>query len=87
MKLEEVYKQAEELLNERHHPMTKIEIKCWVYHSESRVRNNNEPFTFNNYTHCLDMHTYMTYINSGLIDCSDIGGKEEAQKVVQQWFS
>lgn len=59
------------------HVMTKIMLKCWVNHSESRNRNGNKPFTFDNYTSHMRDKDYFEQVQLNIIDCSDIGGKEE----------
>lgn len=87
MTIEEVRQQAEEMLSRRMNDYSKIEVKCWVYHSESRVRNGNPPFTFKNYSHCLGKDVPLDYIKWDLIDVSDIGGKEKAIEVVNRWYS
>ena len=87
MNIEKVRKEAEEMLLERLHDYSKIEVKCWVYHSESRIRNGNEPFTFENYSYCLGKDVPLDYIKWDLIDVSDIGGKEKAIEVVIRWYS
>lgn len=51
MSIESVRKYAFQILSSRVNDMTKIEVKCWLYHSESRIKNGNEPFTFDNYSH------------------------------------
>ena len=87
MTIEEVHNHAEEMLSHRTHDYGKIEIKCWVYHSESRVKNGNPPFTFANYSRCLGKDVPLDYIKWGLIDVSDIGGKEKATEIVNRWYS
>ena len=87
MSIEEVYKQAKEMLSDKMCDMSKIEVKCWVYHSESRVRNGNPPFTFENYSHCLGSSVPLDYIKFDLIDVSDLGGKEAATEIVKRWYS
>lgn len=86
MSMDEVNKIASAMLARRTNSMTKIQCKCWVYHSESRIKNNNEPFTFSNYIHRLGKDFYLEYIGFGFIDCDDIGGKEKAIEVVENWF-
>lgn len=87
MSINEVHEIAQRMLSRRVNEMTKIEVKCWVYHSESRIKNNNEPFRFDDYSHCLGKQTYLDYIKYNLIDCSDIGGKENAINTVEKWFA
>lgn len=87
--IEDVRKDVEKLLaaSNRVNDMTKIRAKCWLYHSESRTKNGNQPFTFNTYTHHLNKQIYLCYIEHDLIDCTDLGGKEKAIKIVEKWYS
>lgn len=84
--IEKVRKQFKDAYNKRNNAMGKIRLKAWLYHAESRHRNGNPPFSFSNYTHADDKHMYLDYIRFDLIDCSDIGGKEKANEVVEKWF-
>ena len=59
------------------HWLTKLMLKCWINHSESRNRNGNKPFTFDNYTNHMDDRFYLEQVELNIVDCSDIGGKEE----------
>lgn len=86
MVLETVYEQANNLVSKDKSVMTAIKTKCWVHHSESRVKNGNEPFTYVNFNHRSDKGLYTDYINLNLIDCGDIGGKEVALMHVNNWF-
>jgi hypothetical protein len=67
-------------------PMQKIRLKAWLYHSESRHKNGNSPFHFNNYIHALGKQTYLEYIDFGLIDCEDLGGKEKTKEIINNWY-
>jgi hypothetical protein len=58
------------------HIMTKIQLKAWKNHSESRHKNNNKPFTFDNYTTHLRDKDCLEQVKLDIIDCSDIGGKD-----------
>ena len=49
--------------------MTKIMLKCWLNHAESRNRNNNKPFTFDNYTEKMN-DKYQFRINSLRVNIS-----------------
>ena len=84
--VEDVYEAEKRLLSRRLNDMAKIQVKCWVYHSVSRIKNGNEPFTLDNFNYKLGMGTFLDYINSDLINCEDLGGKEKACKIVQDWF-
>lgn len=87
MTIQSVREDFEQMYNERRiNDMTKIKLKCWLYHSESRNKNGNPPFLFDNYVHALGKETYLDYIKFGLIDCEDLGGKEKAREVVENWF-
>ncbi|MEC4565380.1 hypothetical protein L8C07_05435 [Paenibacillus sp. CMAA1739] len=56
--------------------LTKVVLKCWLSHSESRNKNNNYPFSFENYTNHLSVRDYIEQIELDMIDCEDIGGKD-----------
>lgn len=84
MNIQEVYEHAEKMLARKTNTMTKIKLKCWIYHSESRVKNGNEPFPF---TNSLGKDFYIEYVNAGFIDCSDIGGRDKAIEAINIWFS
>jgi hypothetical protein len=86
MDIKDVYKTVDTLLSRKTNDMTKIKIKCWVYHSKSRLKNGNEPFEFNDYIHGLGKDFYLEYIDFGFIDCDDLGGKDKAIEVVKKWF-
>ena len=55
----------------------KLMLKAWLYHSESRVKNNHSPFTFHNYSLAMRYIDLLNQVKLDIIDCSDIGGKEE----------
>ena len=86
MIIENVRKYAMEILSSRVNDMTKIEVKCWLYHSESRIKNGNEPFTFDNYSHCLGVAVLLDHIKFDLIDVTDLGGKDKAIEIVKRWY-
>ena len=86
MTLDKVHETVNNMLSRRTNDMTKIQCKCWVYHSESRVKNGNEPFEFSNYIHGLGKDFYLDYIKHDLIDCGELGGKDKAIAVVERWF-
>lgn len=65
------------------HIMTKIMLKAWSFHSESRHKNGNQPFTFDNYTHHMRDKDYLEQVELNIIDCEDIGGKEETIKYLR----
>lgn len=77
---------AEMLANKRLNNISKIEAKCWLYHSKSRLKNGNQPFTFQNYSRNLGHHVPLEYIKYGLIDVSDLGGQEMATNIVKKWY-
>lgn len=84
--IEQVREQFQTMYSKRNNDMGKIRLKAWLYHSESRHKNGNPPFTFSNYTHADDKHMYLDHIRFDLIDCTDIGGKEKAAETVEKWF-
>ena len=82
----DIDKIVEKMLSTKTNTMVKIKIKCWQWHSKSRIKNGNEPFTFENYNHSLGKQTYLDYIEMGFIDCDDLGGKDKAVEAVNHWF-
>lgn len=87
LSIEEVRKEVEEMYNGRRiHPMEKIRLKAWLYHSESRHKNGNPPFQYDHYTHAVGKQLYLEYIQFGLIDCEDLGGKEKANEIVNNYY-
>lgn len=86
MVLEEVYAHANKLLSRDKGIMMAIKTKCWVYHSESRIKNGNPPFSFSEFNHRAEKGLYLDYINLNLIDCLDIGGREVAITSVHNWY-
>lgn len=84
--VEEIHNVANRMLSRNLNDMMKIQMKCWVYHSVNRIKNGNEPFTLDNFNYKLGMDTFLDYINLGLIDCDDLGGKEKAIEVIKKWF-
>lgn len=86
--IESVRETYQEMYNQgRINDMTKIKLKCWLYHSESRNKNGNPPFQFDHYVHALDKQFYLEFIEFGLIDCEDLGGKEKAKEIVTNYYS
>ena len=65
------------------HILTKIQLKAWLHHSESRTKNGNEPFTFENYSRHLRDADCLEQVKLNMIDCDDIGGKEEVIKYLE----
>jgi hypothetical protein len=55
---------------------SKVKLKCWLQHSESRHRNGNMPFTLSNYANHMNNDLYLEHVLLDLIDCLDLGGKE-----------
>lgn len=51
-------------------------LKCWQYHSESRHRNGNPPFSFRNYENHMYEQLVLEQVKYDMIDCTDLGGKE-----------
>ena len=86
--IETVREKYEEMYNIRKaNPIYKLELKAWLYHSESRHKNGNPPFRFEHYTHALGKQTLLDYIEFNLIDCDDLGGKEKAKQIVINYYS
>jgi hypothetical protein len=85
--IENVRETYQEMYNGKHvSPILKISLKAWLYHSESRHRNNNPPFQFDHYTHAIGKQTILEYIEFDLIDCEDLGGKEQVKEIVGNWY-
>lgn len=84
--IESIEKFAEALLKTRSNDMYKLEVRAWVYHSKSRIKNGNEPFPFTPYRYSGVV--LLDYIRFGFINVSDIGdgSTEYAMSVVQKWF-
>lgn len=79
----EEYKEMYEICN----VITQVKLKCWLNHSESRHRNGNKPFTFNNYTnHMRYANSYIEQIRLGMIDVSDIGDNEAVIEYIKNNF-
>jgi hypothetical protein len=74
--IEEVKEIYDRLYNSRINLYSKIELKAWLYHSESRVRNNHPPFDLNIYSHTMRALDLLDQVKVDMIDCSDLGGKE-----------
>jgi hypothetical protein len=71
----------------RVNPITKVKLKCWINHSESRHRNNHEPYTFNTYQHCMRTCDLVEQINLNMIDISDLfdGDKDKLIEYIKCW--
>lgn len=78
---EKMYKRAK--IND----MFRIRLKAWLYHSESRHKNNNPPFDLEIFVRRMGLKEYSYYVNYGLIDCEDVGGKELALRTIAKWYS
>lgn len=87
MTIDTVYQTVYYKLSRNINSMTKIQLKCWVYHSESRVKNGNDPFKFDDYIHRLGKDFYLDYIHFDFIDCEEFGGKDNAIEIVNRWFA
>lgn len=75
--IEEVRKSYEEMLN--YEPISLyeiVELRAWLAHSESRHRNKNKPFSYSNYTRHMSVDFYIEQVKLGIVDVSDLGGKE-----------
>lgn len=71
-RVREGYSNTYHLSNE----ITKLKMKCWLNHSESRHKNSNKPFTFLNYISHIRIRDILDHIKLDMIDCEDLGGKE-----------
>lgn len=68
------------------HLIDKIILKCWLYHSLSRLDSRNEYFNYLNYQQKVNYDVCTIYINQNYIDVSDLGGKESALNEVEKYF-
>lgn len=68
--------------------MTKIKLKCWIAYCEyaEREENKENAIQFDAYCNIVSPFTYIGHIESGEINCDDIGGKEIAIGIVKEWF-
>lgn len=82
-----VHSKASQMLESKTSILTKLQVKCWVYHSESRVKNGHEPFSLFAFSHDLPKSFYVDYITLGLISCDDIGGKDHVLSYLEDWFN
>lgn len=85
--IEQVRESYQRRTSRRTNDMEKIRLKCWLYHSESRHKNGNPPFRYENYTCAEDKFLYLNHIQFDLIDCEEFGGKEKATEIVEKWFA
>lgn len=53
-----------------------LAARCWEYHSESRNKNGNKPFTFQNYLMHIRNIEIMEHVKYDLIKYDDVGNKE-----------
>jgi hypothetical protein len=86
--VEDAKKDAEAMFAHRINDMTKIKLKCWIAYCEyaRREENQKQAMQFDVYCNIVAPYTYMGHINSGEINCDDIGGKEAAILIVKTWF-
>lgn len=68
------------------HTLTKLELKCWINHSESRHRNNNPPFTFNNYIRHMGIREVLEQVELDMINCDDLGGKDTIIEFLKKYL-
>lgn len=59
---------------------TKIELKAWSHHSEKSYRNGNFPLPFMDYVSNMSDEDYLKQVQMDILDCGDLGGKEEVIK-------
>jgi hypothetical protein len=65
----------------------RVILKCWINHSESRNRNNNPPFTYENYQHHMRIVDCVEQIKLNMIDVEDLGGKEQVITMLTSGFA
>jgi hypothetical protein len=65
------------------HMLTRIMMKAWLNHSESRTKNGNPPFTFNNYVRYMNDADYLEQVKLNVFNVDDIGGKEEVVRFLE----
>lgn len=63
----------------------KVKLKAWLHHSESRHKNGNKPFTFQNHSYKMPVSFYCDLISLDVIDVSDIGSKESIEEKLKRW--
>lgn len=63
--------------------LTKIQLKCWLNHSESRNRNGNKPFSLSNYIRHINTSLCLEQVRLNLIDCEDIGGRDSIIQLLE----
>lgn len=85
--MEQVTKYTQGILVDRCNLITKIKAKCWAYHSQSRIKNGNEPFSFDIYSRVIDAQSILSYIEYDNIEVDDLGGKAEVISAVKKWYS
>lgn len=85
--VEDAKKESESIYN-KVNDMTKIKLKCWIAYCEYARREENEEtaMKFEAYCNIVSPFTYIGHIESGEINCEDIGDKETAIAIVKKWF-
>jgi len=83
--IEKVREEYKELWEVYEHIYYRVALKAWLYHSESRNRNNNPPFTFSNYENHMEAWLFIEQIELGMINCEGIGTKEEVIEFLRNW--
>ena len=56
--------------------LTKVELKAWLIHSESRHKKGHLPFTFKKYTRHMTIQLYIDQVTSNVLDVSEFGEKD-----------
>ena len=85
--VEDAKKESESIYN-KVNDMTKIKLKCWIAYCEyaRKEENKKTAMKFEVYCNIVSPCTYIGHIESGEINCDDIGGKEKAISIVKKWF-
>lgn len=85
--VERVEETASSFLTNRTDILTKVKVKCWIYHSKAMVSEKKQPMDYSKFNRILSKQMCLDYIDLDLIDCEDIGGKKRAIRFVNDWFT
>jgi hypothetical protein len=85
--VEDAKKDSEAIYN-RVNDMTKIKLKCWIAYCiyAKREEYKERAMKFNTYCNFIIPDTCISHIQSGEINCDDLGGKEAAIQIVKTWY-
>lgn len=84
--LQDVKKEATKMLSYPMDDYVKIEIKCWIYNSEVREKTGDKIIHFKDYSNQIRSSVPLNYIKFDFIDVTEFGGKENAIKIVEDWY-